>query len=73
MGPLYSQKYIADYEVAKEDVLRSIPEEYINKARNELVIAYQHTSHGTHVSKGVFGLPDYKTGDDILFGISLTP
>ncbi len=68
--PVFSQKYIADYSVASEVVLRSIPLEYINKARSELVIAYQHTSHGTHVSYGVFGLPDYKSGDDQLFGVS---
>ena len=70
IGPVYSQQYIADYSVAKEEVLRSIPEEYINKVRSEFVIAYQHTSHGTHVSRGVFGLQDYKDGDDALFAIS---
>ena len=72
-SPVFSQEYIADYTVAKESVLRSIPEEYINKARTELVIAYQHTSHGTHVSRGVFGLQDYKSGDDQLFGVSSSP
>ena len=41
---------IADHTIAYEDVLRSIPGEYINAARNDLHIAYQHTSHGTHVS-----------------------
>jgi len=71
--PVFSQEYIADYRVAKESTLRSIPVEYVNKARTELVIAYQHTSHGTHVSRGVFGLQDYKTGDGLLFGVSETP
>jgi hypothetical protein len=61
---------IASYQVAKDDVLRSIPEEYINAARNNLHIAYQHTSHGTHVSYGMFGLQDFKAGDGILFGIT---
>jgi hypothetical protein len=61
---------IADHTVASEDMLRSIPVEYINKARTELHIAYQHTSHGTHVARGMFGLPDYKTGDETLFAIS---
>ncbi len=65
-----SQQFIADYSTAKESVLRSIPEEYINKARTELKIAYQHTSHGTHVSRGLFGLQDYKDGDSGLFGIT---
>jgi len=71
--PLLSQKYIADHTVAKEEVLRSIPEAYINKAKAELVVAYQHTSHGTHVSNGMYGLPEYKTGDDVLFGLSKVP
>jgi uncharacterized protein YjdB len=71
-APASSQETIADFSVAKEVVLRNIPEEYIHKARTELVIAYQHTSHGTHVSRGVFGLQDYKTGDTLLFGVSET-
>ena len=69
-SPAYSQKYIADYTVAREEVLRSIPQNYIDKAREDLIIAYQHTSHGTHVSRGMYGLPDYKAGDDILYAIS---
>jgi len=67
---VYGQKFIADYTVAKEKVLRAIPKEYIHKARNSLHVAYQHTSHGTHVSRGLFGLPDYKTGDDTTFAIT---
>ena len=62
--------YIASYEAAYENVLRNIPVEYINKARNELHVAYEHTSHGTHVAFGLFGLPDYKEGDDTLFAIT---
>ena len=50
---------IADHEVAFEDILRSIPETYIDQARNQLHVAYQHTSHGTHVSYGLFGLQDF--------------
>jgi hypothetical protein len=65
-----NQSTIADYSVAKELVLRSIPKEYIDRARTTLHIAYQHTSHGTHVSRGLFGLPDFKNGDDELFGIT---
>lgn len=63
-------EFIADFIVAKESVLRAIPEEYIDKARTTLHIAYQHTSHGTHVARGVFGLQDFKNGDDITFGIT---
>jgi hypothetical protein len=61
---------IAGFNVAKEDILRSIPGEFIQAARNNLHIAYQHTSHGTHVPYGLFGLQDYKEGDDVLFGIT---
>lgn len=65
-----SSLYIAGYSVAKESVLRAIPQQYINSARSNLHIAYQHTSHGTHVSRGMFGLQDYKAGDRDLFGIT---
>jgi len=61
---------IADHTIAYEDVLRSIPGEYINAARNDLHIAYQHTSHGTHVSYGMFGLPGFMAGDEISFAIT---
>ncbi len=62
--------YIADHLIAKESVLRSIPESYINLARTNLHIAYQHTSHGTHVSRGLFGLQEYKTDDEALYSIT---
>lgn len=62
--------FIADYQVAKEEVLRLIPEAYINKAREEIHIAFQYTSYGTHVSYGMYGLPDFRTGDNSLFAIS---
>ena len=61
---------IADHTIAFEDVLRNIPEEYINAARENLHVAYQHTSHGTHVAYGMFGLPDYRDGDETRFAIS---
>ncbi|WLE96816.1 MAG: hypothetical protein QTN59_19315 [Candidatus Electrothrix communis] len=66
---VFGEQFVADHTVATEDVLRSIPQEYIDAVRENLHIAYQHTSHGTHVSRGMFGLQDYKDGDDILFGI----
>lgn len=62
--------YVAGHIVAKENILRAIPTEYINYARNNFKIAYQHTSHGTHLSKGMFGLQDFKNGDNILLGIT---
>lgn len=65
-----SATVIADQTIASEDVLRSIPDEYIDAARNDLHIAYQHTSHGTHVSYGMFGLPGFMAGDDTKFAIT---
>ncbi len=61
---------IANDSVASEQMLRAIPEVYIHAARNNLHIAYQHTSHGTHVSYGMFGLPGFKPGDEIRFAIT---
>ncbi len=68
--PNFTGETIASYEVATQAALRAIPVEYINAARNNLHVAYQHTSHGTHVSFGMFGLQDFKNGDDVLFGIT---
>jgi len=67
---VFSQNYIAGFEVAKDAELRTIPESILEKVRNDLHVAYQHTSHGTHVSHGMYGLPDFKIGDDVLFAIS---
>ena len=67
---MYSQQYIADYTIAKEKVLRSIPDEYIDKARSEFNMMYWHESHGAQIMRGLFGLEQYKTGDDTKYGIS---
>jgi hypothetical protein len=65
-----SSSYVADYRVATEAALRAIPDSLINTARTTLHVAYNHTSHGTHVSYGAYGLPDYKTDDATKFGIT---
>jgi len=62
--------YVADYRVATDAALRAIPDAYINTARTTLHVAYFHTSHGTHVSYGAFGLPGFKAGDATKFGIT---
>lgn len=64
------QNYIADQRVAKEEVLRSIPHNFLKTVRDSFQIAYQHTSHGTHVTAGCYGLINYKSGDDTLFAVS---
>jgi len=61
---------IADHSIAYEDILRSIPDEYINIARQNLHIAYQHTSHGTQVTRGLFGLADFKAGDETSYAVT---
>jgi len=62
--------YIADHTVAKESVLRSIPVSAINAAKDNLHIAYFHSSHGSRVITGMTGLKSYKTGDDTLYDFS---
>jgi len=63
-------QFIAGYTVAKESVLRAIPSKYIDLARTNLHVAYQHTSHGTHVTYGLYGLQDYKKGDELTFAVT---
>lgn len=67
---LTGNTFIADHNVATQTVLRSIPQRYIDSVRTRLHVAYQHTSHGTHVSYGMFGLPNFKEGDAAKFGIA---
>ncbi len=62
--------FIADYSVAKESTLRNIPRSYIDFVREHYHIAYQHTSHGTHITYGLNGLQRYKDGDEALFGVT---
>jgi len=69
-NPPTGTEFIGNQLVATDAVLRAIPKEYIDKARKNLHIAYQHTSHGTQAARGVFGLPEFKPGDDVLFGIT---
>jgi len=68
--PVFSQEFIADYKVAKESILRSIPVEYINLAKNNLHIMYCGTSHSSQTADGMRGLMEYKTGDDSLFAVT---
>jgi hypothetical protein len=70
--PVFSGGVVANHTIATEAMLRAIPVQYINAARTTLAVAYQHTSHGTHVTVGAYGLQDYKTGDATLFGVSNT-
>ncbi len=64
--------YIADHTVAKESVLRSIPVDAINRAKNNLHIMYCGTSHSSQTTDGMDHLQDYKLGDDTLFAVTFT-
>ncbi|MDY6934453.1 MAG: malectin domain-containing carbohydrate-binding protein [Spirochaetota bacterium] len=61
---------IADHLVAKESVLRRIPESAINAAKDNLHIMYCGTSHSSQVKSGMEGLLDYQDGDDVLFAVT---
>jgi fibronectin type 3 domain-containing protein len=62
--------YIADYTIAKESVLRRIPQWAINAAKQNLKIMYCGTSHSQQVMEGMRGLMQYKEGDDTLFNFT---
>lgn len=51
---------IADHNIAKLSVLTSIPTTYINAAKANLHIAYEHTSHGQQIVQGMTGLVNWK-------------
>ncbi len=67
---LMAEEYVADYTIAKESILRSIPESAINNAKDKLHILYCGTSHSQQVMEGMKGLEQYKTGDDVLFSFT---
>jgi hypothetical protein len=69
-GDLRAQKYIADYSVSKEGVLRSIPEWAIEAAKDNLHILYVGTSHSSQTVDGMRGLMEYKTGDNSLYSVT---
>jgi hypothetical protein len=66
----FAGSVVVGHELAAESVLRAIPSSYVAAARTGLHVAYQHTSHGTHVSYGLFGLQAYKAGDSTVFAVS---
>ena len=61
---------LGDHTVAKESVFRAIPQTAIEKAKNDLRIAYFHSSHGSRVISGMDGLVNYKAGDDSLYAFT---
>ena len=68
--PNPTARYIADYSVSKESVLRRIPQWAINAAKQNLNIMYCGTSHSSQTVDGMRGLMEYKTGDSTLFNVT---
>ena len=57
MGPVAGDGLIIDHSCAK---LVSIPSEWIMAAKDNLHIAYSHTSHGSQLTEGMSGLISFK-------------
>ncbi|NHJ49899.1 MAG: hypothetical protein FK733_19050, partial [Asgard group archaeon] len=55
-----SAPIIADHNVVNYVRLDLIPDENITHAKNELHIAYGHTSHGSQITTGMAGLSAFK-------------
>jgi hypothetical protein len=58
---------VAGHTIAKESVLRRIPESALSAARDNLHILYCGTSHSQQVMEGMRGLMQYKAGDGARF------
>lgn len=57
MGPVAGDGLIIDHSCRK---LASIPSEWILAAKDNLHIAYSHTSHGSQLTEGMSGLVSFK-------------
>ena len=57
MGPVAGDGLIIDHSCTK---LASIPSEWIVAAKDNLHIAYSHTSHGSQLTEGMSGLVSFK-------------
>ena len=57
MGPVSGDGFIVDHSCTK---LASIPSEWIQAAKDNLHIAYSHTSHGSQLTEGMSGLVSFK-------------
>lgn len=57
--PIPGSAIIADHNHATLSKLKSIPIEWIDKAKKDLHIVYGHTSHGSQVTDGMAGLSKF--------------
>ncbi|MEA2071770.1 MAG: hypothetical protein U9O98_10835 [Asgard group archaeon] len=57
-----NEPIITDHTIVNIVRLNQIPEEAINTSKENLHIAYQHTSHGSQIITGMSGLPEFLEG-----------
>jgi len=66
---IFEIDYLIDHNSTHLVDLKSIPIEWINKAKRDLNIAYGHTSHGSQLTSGMENLDAFMGGNDIyLYG-----
>ncbi|MHA1910489.1 MAG: hypothetical protein ACTSYA_02230 [Candidatus Kariarchaeaceae archaeon] len=64
-----TEAIVADHSIANLVRLDLVPEEAILAAKASLHIAYGHTSHGTQLTTGMSGLPEFKENDGGTLGL----
>ena len=62
---LTASNYIIDHNCAHLEDLLSIPEQWITAAKNNLHIAYWHTSHGSQLTTGMAPLGTFMDNYDL--------
>ena len=56
---------IIDHRYARLDVLKGIPSEWIDSAKKNLHIRYEHTSHGSQITSGMTNLDAFMGGSGV--------
>ena len=56
---------IIDHRYARLEVLKSIPSNWIDSAKNILHIRYEHTSHGSQITSGMANLDAFMGGNGV--------
>jgi uncharacterized protein YjdB len=63
--PTYAQGIIIDHNHAHLEDLKRIPTEWIDSTKAKLRIVYWHTSHGGHITSGMYRLDAFMGGNGI--------
>lgn len=56
---------IIDHRYASVEVLKDIPSEWIDSAKQNLHVRYEHTSHGSQITEGMRDLDAFMGGNDV--------